>query len=356
MAEPSAPPSYLEATADPQYPPGQPGVTPYPPAQGAPYQGGAYPPATGQAYPPAGGAAYPPQTGGAAYPPQTEGAAYPPPTEGAAYPPPTGQAYPPKSTPAPQQAGYQSAPPPASYGGGGSPGSDVEEGFSAGRGFNNKAIRAAFIKKVYFILFIQLLVTFGIICVFVFVEPVNGYVRTNSWLYWCSYGLFLVMYFMLACCPSVRRKYPGNVIALAAFTLCLSYMAGTISSYYGPNAGQSVLVCMGICAGVTLGVSLFAIQTRFDFTSCGGFLFVFSLSLFLFGFIAIFTRSNVLYTVYAWLAALLFTMFLAYDTQLLIGGRRYELDPEEYIFGAMNLYVDIVYLFLIILSLFGGSK
>ncbi|XP_030853273.1 protein lifeguard 1 isoform X1 [Strongylocentrotus purpuratus] len=349
MAEPSAPPSYMEATTDQQYPPGQPGVAPYPPPTGAPYQAAPYPPA-GQPYPPAGGAAYPPQTGGTAYPP---------PAGGTAYPPPAGQPYPPPSGPPPQQAGYQSAPPPASYGqggGGGNPHGDVEEGFTAERGFNNKSIRAAFIKKVYFILFIQLLATFGIICVFVYVEPVNSYVRTNSWLYWCSYALFLAMYIVLACCPTVRRKYPGNVVALAVFTLCLSYMAGTISSYYGDNAGQSVLVCMGICAGVTLGVSLFAIQTRFDFTSCGGFLFVFSLSLFLFGFIAIFTRSSILYTVYAWLAALLFTLFLAYDTQLLIGGRRYELSPEEYIFGAMNLYVDIVYLFLIILACFGGGK
>ena len=47
--------------------------------------------------------------------------------------------------------------------------------------------------------------------------------------------------------------------------------------------------------------------------------------------------------------------FLAYDTQMLIGGRKYELSPEEYIFGALQLYLDIVYLFLIILSFFGKS-
>jgi FtsH-binding integral membrane protein len=60
--------------------------------------------------------------------------------------------------------------------------------------------------------------------------------------------------------------------------------------------------------------------------------------------------------VYAWLAAVLFSLFLAYDTQLLVGGRRYELSPEEYIFGALNLYLDVVYLFLIILSLVGGGS
>ena len=41
---------------------------------------------------------------------------------------------------------------------------------------------------------------------------------------------------------------------------------------------------------------------------------------------------------------------------MLMGGRKHELSPEEYIYGALQLYLDIVYLFLIILSLFGGSN
>ncbi|XP_071488313.1 protein lifeguard 2-like [Diadema antillarum] len=346
MTEPSAPPSYMDATSDKAYPPGVQPTAPYP-APGAPYQAG-YPPPAGQPYPPTAAQPYPPPAGSQAYPPAGS----------QAYPPPANQPYP------PTQPGYQgvpaAAPPPSSYGtsaptsGGGH--SDEETGFEGGRGFNNKSIRAAFIKKVYFILFIQLTITFGIVCIFYYVDPVRIFVQSNSWLYWCSYAAFIIMYFSLVCCSNVRRNYPGNLIALMLFTLCLSYMTGTIASFYYVNGGNIVLIAMGICAGITLGVSLFAIQTRFDFTTCGGFLFIFSLSLFLFGFIAIFTYSRILYTVYAWLAAVLFCLFLAYDTQLLIGGRRYELSPEEYIYGALNLYVDIVYIFLIVLSLFGGGK
>ena len=66
-----------------------------------------------------------------------------------------------------------------------------------------------------------------------------------------------------------------------------------IFSFYAENGGQSVLVALGITAGVTIGVTIFSIQTRFDFTGCGGFLFVASWGLFLFGFIAIFTYSQV---------------------------------------------------------------
>lgn len=49
-----------------------------------------------------------------------------------------------------------------------------------------------------------------------------------------------------------------------------------------------------------------------------------------------------------------FFQYLAFDTQHIIGGRELELSAEEYIFGALQLYLDVVNLFLIILSFFGN--
>uniref|UniRef100_A0A452I7A4 Uncharacterized protein n=1 Tax=Gopherus agassizii TaxID=38772 RepID=A0A452I7A4_9SAUR len=45
--------------------------------------------------------------------------------------------------------------------------------------------------------------------------------------------------------------------------------------------------------------------------------------------------------------------FLAYDTQLLVGNKQYGLSPEEYIFDALEIYVDIVYIFLFLLRFLG---
>lgn len=42
-----------------------------------------------------------------------------------------------------------------------------------------------------------------------------------------------------------------------------------------------------------------------------------------------------------------------YDTQCIIGGRRIELSPEEYILGALQLYIDIMYIFQYILMFVG---
>eukprot|EP00795_Rhopilema_esculentum_P014482 gene14482-5545_t len=110
----------------------------------------------------------------------------------------------------------------------------------------------------------------------------------------------------------------------------------------------------------SVSVMLFACQTKYDFTGCGGVLFVACISLLLFGiFAGIFVPSgsiSIVNMVYAGLGALLFMGFLAYDTQLIMGGRKFEISPEDYVFAAMMLYIDIIYIFLFILSLIGGKN
>ena len=42
--------------------------------------------------------------------------------------------------------------------------------------------------------------------------------------------------------------------------------------------------------------------------------------------------------------------FLVIDTQLMVGGRRLQLHPEDYITAALELYLDIFYIFIVLLG------
>jgi len=233
----------------------------------------------------------------------------------------------------------------------------------AGNSFSDKKIRHNFIKKVYLILMTQLTITTAFICLFIFCRPVTEWVQSNSWFYWVSYGVFIVTYFTLVCVPSLRRRFPVNFICLAIFTLALTYMAATISSYYDTTI---VLYAMAITAAVCLLVSLFAIQTRIDFTMCSGLLFGLCMVVLLFGLSCLITyliipnsfAAHVMYCVYGGLIALLMTLFLIFDTQMVVGGknRKNALSPEEYIYGSLQLYLDIVYLFLAIVGVMGATS
>jgi len=39
-----------------------------------------------------------------------------------------------------------------------------------------------------------------------------------------------------------------------------------------------------------------------------------------------------------------------------MGGRKYELSPEEYIFASLILYMDIIRIFLLLLAIFGRGS
>ncbi|XP_060774635.1 transmembrane BAX inhibitor motif containing 1a [Neoarius graeffei] len=319
--QPSAPPPVYD------YSPygGQPQPGPYPgapyPQPSAPYQGqpGMYPLHPGQP-----GQGYPGQPG-QGYPGQP----------GQGYPPPMPPIIPPTI--------------PISDSG--------DDGFTTTSGWESINVRHGFIRKVYLILAAQLLVTVSIVAVFTFVQPVRRFVILNPGVYWASYAVYIVTHLVLVCCKGPRRRFPWNLILLGLFTLAFSYMTGTISSYYDT---KSVFLALGITVVVCIAVTVFCFQTKVDFTKCGGLFCVLGLVVFVTGIITAIVLSFKyipwLHMLYAAIGAIVFTLFLAYHTQLLIGNRKHAINPEEYVFAALSIYVDVLQIFLFLLQIIGGSQ
>ena len=127
-----------------------------------------------------------------------------------------------------------------------------------------------------------------------------------------------------------------------------------ISVYHDVDA---VLIAIGITLLITVGVTIFAMQTKYDFTQncmlvavCLGF------ALIGFGIACIFVRNNIMQAVYGGLGALLMALFLAIDTQLILGNKRFAFNPEDYVLATLQLYLDICQLFLYLLTLLGSKK
>lgn len=120
----------------------------------------------------------------------------------------------------------------------------------------------------------------------------------------------------------------------------------------------TLFIFKGITAGVTLALTLFAFQTKIDFTACGGMLCALLMVLMLAGIILSFTGvSRIAMIGYGSAGALIFSLYIIYDTQLMMGGKhKYALDPEEYIFASLNIYLDVVNLFMYILMIVGSSS
>lgn len=108
----------------------------------------------------------------------------------------------------------------------------------------------------------------------------------------------------ITCCTNLARRTPHNYIALFVFTIAESFLVGVISAVYEYRVVlTAVLITVVICVGLTM----FAFQTKVDFTIYNGLLFVLCLVLMIFGFTLMFWKSSVAHLVYSCLGALLFS-------------------------------------------------
>jgi len=73
--------------------------------------------------------------------------------------------------------------------------------------------------------------------------------------------------------------------------------------------------------------------------------------------ITIFFSGKLMTLVIASAAAIIFSLNIIYDTQIMVGGEhKYSITPEEYIFAALTIYVDIINIFKYILCIIGGDE
>jgi len=219
--------------------------------------------------------------------------------------------------------------------------------------FSDKAVRLAFIWKVYAILAAQLVLTMAFIGLF-FIPTVKEFARAHPWLVWVAIALTFLLIIVLACVPGVSRKSPQNLLLLWLLTCCIGFTLGTVTARF---EAPEVLLAVGLTAAVVLALTLFAFQTRIDFTAWGGALLCVLVIFLLASLVALFfPATRTLRLVFAAIGAVIFSLFIVFDTQLLIGGNhKYSLEPEEYVFAALSLYLDIVNLFLYLLVIIGVS-
>lgn len=208
-------------------------------------------------------------------------------------------------------------------------------------------VRMSFIRKVYSILTVQLLLTAGLSSLSFFSKGYRQWIQSNSWMMWVS--LFGAIGFMLLTFWK-RKSYPTNLIFLAAFTGLEAYSISVITSFF---ESRIVLEALILTLGIFVALTLFACQTKYDFTSWIPYLFGALWALVLFGFMAaFFPHGSTVELVYGVIAALIFSGYILVDTQLVM--RHYHV--EEEIAASISLYLDILNLFLAILRILNSQN
>ena len=119
---------------------------------------------------------------------------------------------------------------------------------------------------------------------------------------------------------------------------------------------EAVLLAAGITTMIVAGLTCYALQTRYDFTTQGGILMGALLALIIAGFVGMFFHYKIFELILSAGGALVFSAFLVVDVQMLMDGHRVQISPDDYVLGALNLYLDILNLFLYILRFVNASR
>ena len=95
-------------------------------------------------------------------------------------------------------------------------------------------VRHGFVKKVFGILGIQLLVTTAIASPFVIVDfnIMQDWLHANIWIYFVAIATTLACCMVLCCCGGLMRKFPWNYTILSLFTLAEGVCVGVTCLYF----------------------------------------------------------------------------------------------------------------------------
>jgi hypothetical protein len=206
--------------------------------------------------------------------------------------------------------------------------------------------RAGFIRKVYGILAAQMTLTVVMCASAMLVPPIRSMFLSLMAIPYAQFILFIPAICVLCALQSKKAEHPTNYYLLWAFTALMSAsVAGICAVYQSAGLGYLILEAFAITAGCFLGLTCYACKSGQDFSWLGGFLSMGLFGLIMFSFLgAIFGfHGGIIFSLFG---VALFCGFIVYDTYriLQIYG------PDDAIMAAIELYLDIMNLFLYILE------
>ena len=208
--------------------------------------------------------------------------------------------------------------------------------------------RQRFVVKVYFILMCQMALTVASTAFVVSSEDAKEWIRENYWTHYVALIVGGALLCSLCCCLKNAKKVPRNYILLALFTICWSYMVAGFSQWFEP---EDVIVAAVTTTAMTLGLTVFACCTRMKLTWLWGIGAALSFAIWPLILFCIIFPSKLLFNALCFLIVILTSIYIVFDTKLIMK----KLDLDDYIIGALLLYIDIIQLFMYLLALFGGN-
>jgi len=148
---------------------------------------------------------------------------------------------------------------------------------------------------------------------------------------------------------------------MALFALYAVLNGVTLSVIFLAYTASSIASTFFVCSAMFFGMSLYGWTTKADLSKWGNILFMALIGIVIAGLVNWFLKSEALSYIISFVGVIVFTGLTAYDTWKLKEAHE-QLSGNEVmvrklgLLGALNLYLDFINLFLMLLRLFGGRR
>jgi FtsH-binding integral membrane protein len=208
------------------------------------------------------------------------------------------------------------------------------------------AERATLVRRTYLLVFAGILVTM-LGAAFGFTQPA---IMQAVWAH--PFLSFLVTFVPLLGAQALRDRFPANIGLTLAFTFAEGVWLSPLL-FVAQQQSPGIIGQTALLTGSTFGVlTLYAFLSRRDFSAWGGFLTVGLWVLIATSLLNLFFKNEAAGLWMAGVGTFLFSGLLVYDTWRL----RHVYGPNDYVLAAVNIYLDLLNLFMFILRLLMGGN
>ncbi|CAM9496674.1 unnamed protein product [Ectocarpus sp. 12 AP-2014] len=223
--------------------------------------------------------------------------------------------------------------------------------------------RVGFMKKVYLTLSIQLVYT-GLVCAAMrgyrdaILGVLFGHGNVPQILFFISTFVTIIStHTIMWKNPELRQSFPRNLPLLTAYTTAWALYVGVFSLMFTKGSVMRAVVQSAFVVG-SLTAYAFRTNPKHELTQFGAGLYSAgnALSLFCLMKIFFFRGHRASDLALSCLATLFFSLYLVFDTYRIIGGKHRQssmFSVKDWAMAAMELYQDIMQIFLHLLSIFG---
>jgi modulator of FtsH protease len=208
--------------------------------------------------------------------------------------------------------------------------------------------RATLVRRTYGLVFVSVIVT-AVGVAFGFTQPALMQAVAQH-----PFITMIAMFAPLWMAMQSRRVFPRNLI----LTLLFTFIEGIWISpflFMAERGSPGIVGQAGLLTLSTFGVlSLYAVMSKRDFSAWGSFFIVGLWVLIATSLINMFVGSALGSLWIAGGTVLVFSGLLVFDTWRIVRSGAY--GPDDYVPAAVNIYLDLLNLFLAILSLLGGRR